>query len=327
MADPRTLSFQSPSQTSGMDGLDLDRFLNLDHLLSPQSESSSTAHKTAPNPTLMPTQAQVNQDYLSLQPSPQVWARPSHQYGLHKQQAGLPVGALANTVGTSSSSQYSYGQGSDYDLFSTGDSSFGVNTTNDFELNVTPPQVSASVHSDMDYDFTSASNDAFMFEGESNADTFVDPSAIDRQAEKSNQRLRVYPGIHSQQAQKAAEAKAQAEAQRKTQQIQARQAVTRANGKVVDPIVEESITRVLNQMRNNSVVSANDSTASPPASGPQHSSRTKKEEEDMDEDERLLASEEGKKLSSKERRQLRNKVSARAFRSRRKGKPFSTTRR
>jgi len=38
----------------------------------------------------------------------------------------------------------------------------------------------------------------------------------------------------------------------------------------------------------------------------------------MDEDERLLNSEEGKKLSSKERSQLRNKVSARAFRSRRK---------
>jgi len=46
--------------------------------------------------------------------------------------------------------------------------------------------------------------------------------------------------------------------------------------------------------------------------------RLKKDEEEMDEDERLLASEEGKKLSSKERRQLRNKVSARAFRSRRK---------
>lgn len=38
----------------------------------------------------------------------------------------------------------------------------------------------------------------------------------------------------------------------------------------------------------------------------------------MDEDEKLLASEQGKKLTSKERRQLRNKVSARAFRSRRK---------
>jgi hypothetical protein len=46
--------------------------------------------------------------------------------------------------------------------------------------------------------------------------------------------------------------------------------------------------------------------------------RPRKDEDDMDEDERLLASEEGKKLSSKERRQLRNKVSARAFRSRRK---------
>jgi len=44
----------------------------------------------------------------------------------------------------------------------------------------------------------------------------------------------------------------------------------------------------------------------------------KKEEDDMDDDEKLLASEEGKRLTSKERRQLRNKVSARAFRSRRK---------
>lgn len=49
-----------------------------------------------------------------------------------------------------------------------------------------------------------------------------------------------------------------------------------------------------------------------------HIQRMKKDEEEMDEDERLLASDEGKKLSSKERRQLRNKVSARAFRSRRK---------
>ncbi|RPA72700.1 hypothetical protein BJ508DRAFT_68626 [Ascobolus immersus RN42] len=49
-----------------------------------------------------------------------------------------------------------------------------------------------------------------------------------------------------------------------------------------------------------------------------HIARLRKEEDEMDEDERLLASEEGKKLTSKERRQLRNKVSARAFRSRRK---------
>jgi hypothetical protein len=48
------------------------------------------------------------------------------------------------------------------------------------------------------------------------------------------------------------------------------------------------------------------------------------EKEDIDEDERLLTSEEGKKLSNKERQQLRNKVSARAFRSRRKGKLLLT---
>lgn len=47
--------------------------------------------------------------------------------------------------------------------------------------------------------------------------------------------------------------------------------------------------------------------------------KVRKDEADMDEDERLLASDKGKKLSSKERRQLRNKVSACAFRSRRKG--------
>ncbi|KAK9475110.1 uncharacterized protein V1510DRAFT_410064 [Dipodascopsis tothii] len=48
------------------------------------------------------------------------------------------------------------------------------------------------------------------------------------------------------------------------------------------------------------------------------SGSSKKQLQDMDDDERLLASEEGKKLSSKERRQLRNKVSARHFRLRRK---------
>jgi hypothetical protein len=84
----------------------------------------------------------------------------------------------------------------------------------------------------------------------------------------------------------------------------------------VEPHVEESISRLLNQMRQNG-------GALTPEDGDHdllpHIARMKKDEEDMDEDERLLASEEGKKLSSKERRQLRNKVSARAFRSRRKG--------
>ena len=51
-----------------------------------------------------------------------------------------------------------------------------------------------------------------------------------------------------------------------------------------------------------------------------HSRRIRTEEEDtMNEDERLLASEAGKQLSSKDRRRLRNKISAKAHRSRRRG--------
>ncbi|KAM5379868.1 hypothetical protein ACJA88_005296 [Fusarium oxysporum] len=80
-----------------------------------------------------------------------------------------------------------------------------------------------------------------------------------------------------------------------------------------DPIVEQKITQLLNSMRAKPSMPESQAT-SPMANLP----RSKKDEEEMDEDERLLASEEGKKLSSKERRQLRNKVSARAFRSRRK---------
>merc|ERR1712144_70274 len=125
--------------------------------------------------------------------------------------------------------------------------------------------------------------------------------------------------------QQAALAKAQAQ-QKQQQQIiqQQRQNAMvgqqkqpqRARGSTVtDPIVEEKISQLLNSMRHSSVGS--DETSNN-GNNMSHVQRARKDEGDMDEDERLLASEEGKKLSSKERRQLRNKVSARAFRSRRK---------
>lgn len=83
-----------------------------------------------------------------------------------------------------------------------------------------------------------------------------------------------------------------------------------------DPEIEERITLLLQQMKRNAISPG--STPGPSSILPQLA-KIRKEEQDMDEDERLLASDEGKRLSSKERRQLRNKVSARAFRSRRKG--------
>ncbi|KAF1996358.1 hypothetical protein P154DRAFT_443505 [Amniculicola lignicola CBS 123094] len=87
------------------------------------------------------------------------------------------------------------------------------------------------------------------------------------------------------------------------------------SSQITDARTEETIARVVNQIRQNS---QNGSLSDDGHGGLPHIVRMKKDEDDMDEDERLLNSEEGKKLSSKERRQLRNKVSARAFRSRRK---------
>lgn len=150
---------------------------------------------------------------------------------------------------------------------------------------------------------------------------------------QSPQPQRLYPGMH----QEAALAKAQAEAEQRRLQAQkqpqhpqravaqpglpVRRSDGRASHNAPDPVVEARISRLLNQMRQSSVTSSNDedTTHTTTNGSSTQSMRMRKDEEDMDEDERLLASEEGKKLSSKERRQLRNKVSARAFRSRRKG--------
>ena len=206
-------------------------------------------------------------------------------------------------------------------------SGFAMNTNEDFDLG----SYGAYNTTDMDLDFSTAPQ-ALLTQPVEGFD-FLDPSAIGGPESPQVQQppKRAYPGMHQQQA---ALAKAQAEEKQKEaeahRQKQAATSKIRPSGSrlagsttrpTTDPIAEEKISQLLNEMRHNSVGSSNeDDAATPTPSGHgSHGSRTKKDEEDMDEDERLLASEEGKKLSSKERRQLRNKVSARAFRSRRKG--------
>lgn len=255
-------------------------------------------------------------DSLSLaQPSQQTFAGPSHQYELHKQQTGLPVGALANTLAINQADHIVYGHAQRM---------FGAPTTDAyfedlFDFNTAPSQ---GIGNDMDIDFNPPLPDA--------ASDYVDPSTVGGLESSSSSmpaKQRAWPGMHQQQA---AIAKAQAEAQQQQQRAPAhqhngssRQPAQRPSSNTApakDPLVEERISRLLNQMRHDSVASSNDDAPTPTAHGSAtHLGRAKKDEEDMDEDERLLASEEGKKLSSKERRQLRNKVSARAFRSRRKG--------
>ncbi|TVY20169.1 BZIP-type transcription factor MBZ1 [Lachnellula arida] len=255
---------------------------------------------------------------------------PSHNYDLYRQQTGIPQGAVANTLAVNSSnahinSQYGFGEG----YLS------GLSPSDDFvDFNTAPTRNGSFNPSDIDMEFGSPNPEPAFFYPEQSSNDFVDPSAIG----SSNDGLpvssgppthtsnvgRLWPGMHQQQAL----AKAQAQ-QKQQQQIiqqqrqnamggQARQSSQRprASHPPTDPIVEEKISQLLNSMRQNSVGTEDNRSHSP--DNMSHAHRMRKDEEEMDEDERLLASEEGKKLSSKERRQLRNKVSARAFRSRRK---------
>lgn len=221
-------------------------------------------------------------------------------------------------------SGYNSGLGGDMDF----GSGFGWNSGIDLDA-------------DMSIDFNSSAPMPPMFfpATEAPATNFVNPNSVGGHEEPTSNVGRLWPGMHSQQAQQAAmqkAAQAQAVQQRQmkfqAQNAQYRQAANAAQSQApapsqpqhghgkrashAEPHVEESISRLLNQMRQNS--SAPSEEAGSPNMLP-NLGRMKKDEDEMDEDERLLASEEGKKLSSKERRQLRNKVSARAFRSRRKG--------
>lgn len=284
-----------------------EAFFDFGQLPSPTPSSASRQQSNAASTIHSPSTTVLDEDL-------QTPAKPSHEYDRFKQQTGLPSGSIAG-LGQSFGSGYSMFSSTGLDEMSLmGDStmmdagwSTGLGMGSDVGLNM-------DMLSQPAYFYPSA-NDA------SQSDDFVDPSAI-TQEEVPN--IRVWPGMHQQQAQQAALAKAQAQAQQQRQQQITQQKQSNrlhpnrksASSQITDARTEETIARVVNQIRkssqNSSMMSQDQSSLLP------HIVRMKKDEEDMDEDERLLASEEGKKLSSKERRQLRNKVSARAFRSRRK---------
>jgi hypothetical protein len=210
--------------------------------------------------------------------------QPSHDYGQYRQQTGLPSANVQSVFS-------SYNNGFlDTQMF--GESSQAGN------------MMAASAGSDLD-SFLSFSQ---------TGDDLVDPSFLLR--EEQNQPMKYFPGMHQQQAEMAKQM------MMKQKQIEAAQeaaAARRTSHSGMDQMRDETISRVMSEMRRNSSMASEPMSPSNSSILP-HIARSKKDEDEMDEDERLLNSEEGKKLSSKERRQLRNKVSARAFRSRRKGK-------
>ena len=326
-------------QETSLDTLNIDQYIDFGYP-SPSTSSASPAVRGKSIATPEFRVEQPSNTFALSQPASQPnFSGPSHQYGKYQQQTGIPVGSLAKTLAVNQPNSFAYGGGfqQNYSLSPSDGYYSGLNTADDvFDFNtIAGHNPSFSNSSDMDIDFDSPISDLFV---PPISTDFVDPNVIGGQEEDvspsttpvQSQVGRLWPGMHQQQA-----AMAKAQAQQRQQQAKMtqatptppiqRQSASRASASsstrpVSDPIVEERISRLLNQMRQSSVTSSHEDDSSTPTTGSQgHMARQRKDEEDMDEDERLLASEEGKKLSSKERRQLRNKVSARAFRSRRKG--------
>ncbi|OAL68761.1 hypothetical protein A7D00_7327 [Trichophyton violaceum] len=328
---------------------DMDSFLNLEPTMypspsvSPANSDSRTAskHGFVQHQQQQPQQQPQQQQQQSPQ-QPQYTA-PSHQYTHYTQQTGLPPGGLANTIALNNYGFDPMG------MVHPVDGVYGRMGQPMNSLSTLPLKDST----EMDLDENLADSDAYIVPSQANKTQFVDPSALGAQemplSAAANQTRRVYPGIHQQQAARAKAALQQRQEmlQRQQQQQQQQQQhqhqhhqqqqqqhhqqqqpsqqrqtpeahQNRPQSKFnrnMDPRVQEKISHIFQQMRQNSVSSQEETEQT--SSLPQPT-KYKKDEQDMDEDERLLASEEGKKLSSKERRQLRNKVSARAFRSRRK---------
>lgn len=255
-------------------------------------------------------------------PAPQQqMSGPSHQYDLYKQQTGIVPGALATTLAVNLTAEVQGYTNFNLDFLGSNDV---------FDFNCFPSQASMSTPSLDNMDFEASPTGDFFF-----GEPTVNPNSVGGQephslspppalAAQTSNVGRMWPGMHKQ----AALAKAQAQQEQQQQiiqqqrhqrqrsvvsQCQAKTAHRNLSAQPSDPLVEQKITQLLNSMRGKA---SDDDAANMPHL---NMARSRKDEDDMDEDERLLASEEGKKLSSKERRQLRNKVSARAFRSRRKG--------
>ncbi|KAF9883501.1 hypothetical protein FE257_003415 [Aspergillus nanangensis] len=316
-----TMTEHPPMAPSTFDQ-EIDSFLNLEQLAYAEPVRSKTTQPSIQNTEFVASVAPNTQ-------SPIVFQGPSHQYDEHKQQTGLPPGALAQTMNFNGMNGMGFGSASpgfpmSADMMST--NSVKREDPSSLDFNTIPTRNP----SDMDLESDNmGAGPAFYFSPNPNKNQFVDPNALGGHETvpmgPSTQVGRMYPGMHQQQAAKAAQLKhhemlrqqqmQQQQQQRGMDEHMQHSAPPLSQPRNPNPVVDERISRLLQQMRQAAGGSPDDS---PSPSGMPQMTKAKKDEQDMDADERLLASEEGKKLTSKERRQLRNKVSARAFRSRRK---------
>lgn len=252
--------------------------------------------------------------------TPQLYAAPSHQYDQHRQQTSFPPGAVKNTMALNPPT-FDFDHLQSYSGPSSGhyigedpnlDMPQGLDLNPDFSFGSPPditPTNNGGVYPDMYLD--QCINPAVVGGQEA-----VSPLAFLPQGNTA----RLWPGIHKQ----TAMAKAQAKGHSQPQQLEIPAPVPTSkpkNNLATEPVRNELVARLLREMRDSTMPPPTDDEASSPSATGSASQRakSKKDMADMDADELLLNSEEGKLLPSKERRQLRNKVSARAFRHRRKG--------
>ncbi|KAL1963896.1 hypothetical protein VTN77DRAFT_7702 [Rasamsonia byssochlamydoides] len=311
---------------------DIDSFLNLDQLAYSSSDSMKSKPSLSSQPSMAGSDASSSDAGSALfaassQPQQMSFPGPSHQYDDHQQQTGLPPGGLAHAMAFNQTTGMSFGAGHQ-GFAMNGDKFASPMNLKHEETQIDFGTAPSRNPSEMDVEADNLNAlPAYFFQSNNGGSRtqFIDPNALGGHemspVAQPTQVGRMYPGMHQQQAAMARAAQQQRQQEmlrQQQQQQQARQAGRPQNrsARPVDPVVEERISRLLQQIRQASAVRRED--IPPPAPVLPQMSKPKKDEDEMDEDERLLASEEGKKLSSKERRQLRNKVSARAFRSRRK---------
>lgn len=288
---------------------------------SPELTPSSSSNLSPPN-----TLKTEPPSTPSLFPTSQVFAGPSHQYDLHKQQTGIVPGALATTL----SMNPPHGFYQEYLDFQEQQVLAGMD---DELFDFNSPLQGTLDASALDLGFQTPPSDSGLYLNTTinpNALGGHEPDALSASSMPPPPSLttnggRLYPGMHQQQAalaraqfqQKQQLLQRQRAQQAQAQAQQAKQAAAKSRApQTSGTIAEQSVQNILNSMRTE-VPHYEPIKTLPPMNFP----KQKKAASEMDEDEKFLASAEGKKLDPQARRQLRNKVSARAFRGRRKGKP------
>lgn len=301
-------------QPGGFDGLgdfvDLSQYdNNSDLAYQPPSLSPSTTSNLSPSLSL---EAESSSETSSLFPTNQGFTGPSHQYDLYKQQTGLVPGALTTTLSMNQPQGY-FQEYLDFQQHNFGEDAFDFNQP-----------LEGLMESSLDMDFQTSPTDGMYLNSTINPNVIggQEPDALPSPMTTPTMPGNLpFVGMHQQQA-AMARAQQQKLQQRQRQQAlaqqQAKQAQKARSPQTSDSIAEQSVQQILSSMRAEPVQYTPVKT-SPAVNFP----KKPKTESEMDEDEKFLASEEGKKLDSRERRQLRNKVSARAFRGRRKGKTIS----